>query len=231
VSDALWMQAEADLTIREPGAPADAFVWEHSRRVAQIVEMISALPELTSLSVDRVALRAAGLYHDAGWILQVREGVLPARQLLLRPTTDIQRELAADFLEQRGVAFLPGGPLQRALKAIRQCNNRQTDLVEAKILSDADNLDQIGPQAIEVMLRKLLAEGRTMVDLVDAWKCQEEYHYWQARIKECFHFQAVRELAESRYACMQRFMAELQATVMLEDVLKAGEEKAVRLRG
>jgi HD superfamily phosphodiesterase len=196
-----------------------------------MMELVSALPELASLSIDRAALRAAGLYHDAGWILQVQEGGLSAREVLLRPTTDIQRELAADLLEQRGLPLLAGGSLQRAVKAIRQCNDRRTDLAEAKILSDADNLDQIGPQAIHAMLRKLLAEGRTMAELVAAWMRQEEYHYWQARIKECFHFTGIRELAETRYECMRRCMAELRAAVLLEDLAGAGDGRAVKARG
>ncbi len=231
MSDALWNQAKADLTVKLPGAPADAFVWEHSERVARMAEFFSGLPELASLPVDRAALTAAGLYHDAGWILQVREGGLPLREVLLRPTTDIQRELAADLLEQRGLPHLPGGTLQRAAKAIRQCNDRRTDLVEAKILSDADNLDQIGPQAIHGMLRKLLCEGRTMKELAASWARQEEYRYWQARIKECFHFEAVRALAESRYERMRRCMAELQSAVLLEDLAAAGDGRQVKVRG
>lgn len=231
VSDALWTVAEADLTVRLPGAPADAFVWEHSQRVVRMMELISALPELTSQPVDRAALRAAGLYHDVGWVLQVQEGHLAARDVLLRPTTDIQRELAADFLTQRCASILSGDTLQRAARAIRQYNDRRTDVVEARILSDADNLDQIGPQAIHFMMRKVAAEGRTLAELVSAWRRQEEYHYWQARIKECFHFPAVRELAELRYERMRDCMAKLCVAVMLEDLAAAGNGKAVRMRG
>src|SRR5690606_40527804 len=106
----------------------DTVVWEHSERVARITAHISALPEVTSLPVDGAALSAAALYHDAGWILQVNQGEVPQRDLLLRPTSDIQRELAADWLEQRGAALLPAGTLQRAAKAIRQCNDRRMEL-------------------------------------------------------------------------------------------------------
>lgn len=210
--------------VQPQGGPADAVVWEHSARVARTAEFIAALPEVAELGADRVAVFAAGLYHDAGWILQFREGVVTSLELLLRPTSDIQRELAADWLDERGSKLLAPGSLQRAVRAVRQCNDRKTDAVEGRILCDAENLDQIGPQSLALMVRKLLAEGRMMVDLVAAWERQEEYHYWQARIKECFHFAAVREMAQQRWESMRRLMAELRRGVLLEDLGAAGRD-------
>lgn len=218
MSDALWMQAKSDLMVQPPEGPADTVVWEHSLRVVRTVEFIAGLPEVAELGVDRSALSAAGLYHDAGWIVQLREGEVASRELLLRPTSDIQRELAADWLEQRAAHVLAPGSLQRAARAVRQCNDRRTDVVEARILCDAENLDQIGPQSLDLLVRKILSDGRAMTDLVAAWDRQEEYHYWQARIKECFHFAGVRELARLRWESMRRLMAELKRGVLLEDL-------------
>ena len=218
LSDALWMQAKSDLMVQPPEGPADSVVWEHSQRVARSAEFIAGLPEAAELGVDRVALSAAGIYHDAGWVVQMREGEVAPRELLLRPTSDIQRELAADWLEARAAQHLAPGSLQRAARAIRQCNDRRTDLIEARILCDAENLDQIGPQSLELLVRKLLSEGRSMADLVAAWDRQEEYHYWQARIKECFHFAGVRDLAQQRWESMKRLMTELKRGVLLEDL-------------
>lgn len=218
MSDALSMQAKPDLTVQPQGGPADAVVWEHSWRVARTAAFLAELPEVGGSGVDRQALFAAGLYHDAGWVLQWREGEVAIRDLLLRPTSDIQRELAADWLEQRTAALLSPGSLQRAVRAVRQCNDRRTEQPEAKILCDAENLDQIGPQSLDLTIRKHLAEGRTMADLVAAWDRQEEYHYWQARIKECFHFTAVRAFAQDRFESMRRLMRELRRGVLIEDL-------------
>lgn len=219
VSEALWRQAKADLIVRCPGQPPDTVVWEHSSRVGRLVEFVAALPEAASQGVDLAALTAAGLYHDAGWVLQVHMGAVSARDILLRPTSDIQREIAADWLEQQAAGILSPGSIGRAVKMIRQLGDRRTDLLECRILADADNLDNIGPQAIGLMIRKMLAEGRTLADLVAAWDRQEEYQYWQARIKECFHFKAIRGIAQRRYQAMRECMNALRTTVRLEDLV------------
>lgn len=218
MSEALQRQAKADLILRMTGAPVDTIVWEHATRVARLADSIASLPGISSSPIDRAALTAAGLYHDAGWVLQVQAGAVAARELLLRPTSDIQRELAADWIEAHAPGGLAPGSVQRAARAIRQCNDRRTDLIEARILADAENLDEIGPQALCLMIRKLVADGRTAADMVGAWERQEEYHYWQARMKECFHFAPVRVWAEKRFEAMHRCMAELKAAIRLDDI-------------
>jgi hypothetical protein len=68
------------------------------------------------------------------------------------------------------------------------------------------------------MFRKQRAEGKSLQDLLAAWQRQEEYHYWQARIKESFRFPSVRALAEQRWLALRRFMQDLRSTVYLEDL-------------
>lgn len=217
-SDRLEKQAKADLIVRVPGAPDDSVVWEHSVRVSRLAAAIARSPELAHESIDPAALAGAAFYQDSGWVLQVRQGQIAARDLLLRPTSDLQRELAADWMAQRLNGILSPGSLQTAIRAVRQCNDRRTDLPEARILADAENLDDIGPQTICLLIRRLIADGRTLIDLVAAWERQQEYHYWQARIKECFHFPSSRSIADGRYEAMQQFMECLRSAVHLADV-------------
>ena len=68
------------------------------------------------------------------------------------------------------------------------------------------------------MIRKQHAEGKTLDDVVTSWQRQEEYHYWQARIKECFRFPSVRLLAERRWEVLRRFMTDLRKSIRLEDL-------------
>ncbi len=214
----LWLKAEADLSLGFSHSPLDKLVWEHSVRVAKVASAIAGLPELADRAVDRRALTAAALYHDAGWVLQYRAGEAIPRDLLLRATNEVQRELAASWVLEQLADILPERSPEIASKAIRYCNDRQTSMAEAQILAEAESLDEIGPQAICLMLRRQMADGKTTADMVQLWQRQEEYHYWQARIKDSFRFEPVRRLATERWQALRRFMTDLAVCVNLEDL-------------
>lgn len=218
MADQLWERARADLLVRTPGASPDTLLWEHACRVERLSRLIVDMPEVPAESIDAAALELAALYHDAGWKVQIEAGDVHPRDLLLRPTSDIQRELAADWILTQLGGVVAENTLQVAARIIRQCNDRQSRLPEAQVLADAENLDEIGPQTIAIMVRKQIAEGRTLADLVAAWERQEEYHYWQARIKECFRFASVRPLAEHRWQVLRRFMKDLRDTLSFNDM-------------
>lgn len=218
MAEIFFKKAKSDLSIQQRDTTTDLFLWEHSLRVSRLADCILTFPETSRYVVDRQALTVAGLYHDAGWALQVKNGEIEAREILLRPTTDLHRELAADWMEHRLADHLKPATLQLAGAIIRQMGDRSSRLPEAQLLAEADNLDQIGPQAVCTMLRKQTAEGKTTADLLAVWKRQEEYHYWQARIKEFFKLPTVRHLAQRRYEMMRDCMEHLRMVVELEDV-------------
>jgi len=207
----LRAQAQADLCRRPDGRPIDPVVWEHSDRVARLTQMIAALPELANHVIDRTALIAAALYHDMGWILQLQAGETREIDLLVHRTSDRQRDRAADWMSERLRDVLPPGTVQQAVRMVRICHQWNPPLLEARILGQADNLDHIGPQAIWMMVRRQIAEGRTLADLIQTWRRQEQYGYWPAWIKECFQFSSVRAQADQRYQAMRRFMGDLEA--------------------
>lgn len=218
MSEELRERARTDLMVRLRNGKTDPLLWEHADRVARTCALMASMPGIASDELNTEALRAAAYYHDAGWQVQCISGRIDPAEILLRPTTDLSRELAADWLIERLEGRLPAGTVQLAARAIRECNNRRTELVEARILADADNLDDIGPQSINLLIRRQIADGKTLADLVAAWRRQEEYHYWQARLKDGFHFPQVRRLAEQRCAMMRRFMQDLDTTLALRDL-------------
>ncbi len=218
MAEQLWKGAQRDLMVKIEGAPADPCIWDHSARVARIAEALLRIPEVQAAALDAAALEVAALYHDAGWLLQTRSGECQPRDILLKPTTDLQRELAADWIAERLAGVVGAGVIQQAARIIRQINNRRTDLPEARVLADAENLDEIGPHSIWLMVRKIHAEGRMLADIVSLWERQREYNYWPARIRDSFHFDSTRRLAQTRLDKLSRFMDDLREVVRLEDL-------------
>lgn len=218
--DPLLRQARVELTLGGPGKTADLTLWEHSLRVAVNAETIASLPELANGRIDRTAMKVAALYHDAGWAVQVASGEVPPHHVLSRPTSDVQHELAAHLVESTLHRHLPPRTVETAANTIRGMNNRKHDLIESHILSDADNLDQIGPVGLLQSLRRNVIEGRGLRHLMDGWNRQQEYHYWEARIREGIRFACVRELAWRRLAAMEPFMRSLDEHLESRDLIE-----------
>lgn len=217
-TDPLWRRASADLTIvAEPGV-RDCFVWEHSVRVARTAVRLIPLPELAGAKVDRPALRAAALYHEAGWVIQYNERQIDRWSLITKPTNDVQRELAAGFLEQRAADLLAPRSLEAACTAVRTANTKLCETIESQLLSEAENLDQIGPLALWQMVRRHMGDGKGIEDAAKAWQRQQEYHFWQARIKDGFRFESVRQLARRRLASLEAFLTSISAQQAGEDL-------------
>jgi hypothetical protein len=205
----MWERAADDLRGPKLNPSVDPVVWEHSARVARLCETIIAMPEVSRYVIDRAALIAAALYHDAGWLLELWEGRITTAALLLRRTSDEQRDMAAEWITKRLAEMLEPRRTRLAAQIIRQCNDRQTHLIEAQILADAENLDLVGPQAVWLMVRRQLAEKRSLDEMIDGWQRQDQYGYWPVWIKECLRFPSSQELAHDRLQAMARFMQDL----------------------
>ncbi len=206
--DLIEPRVREDLVIIDHQGREDVFLRERSDRLADLVEKIGDLPEATDLELDRTALRAAAIYHDAGWAIQCRQGIVTRAEILVRATTDAQRELAVALLESRLSDVLEPSSLQAAVEILRQTNRRDTAIVEAHILSDAVNLDEMGPLLLWVLVRRHALEGKGVQAALESWNARKEYGYWRARI-ENFHFEPVRQLAKERLACVEQYMAQL----------------------
>jgi hypothetical protein len=216
--DQLLKRARTGLALGPPGGPMDLTLWEHSLRVLASAEIIASMPEVAAGRIDRQAMKVAALYHDAGWAVQVTSGEIPVHAVLSRPTNDVQHELAAQLVEASLHAMLPPRTVEVAAGTIRGINNRRHDMIESHIISDADNLDQIGPIGLFHSLRRSALDGRGLRHLLDGWYRQQEYHYWEARIRDGIRFESVRELAWKRLAAMEPFMLALDDHLNSKDV-------------
>ena len=217
------------LTIHVGEGKKDTWIWQHSERVRRLASMIAALPELATRPIDRDALAAACLFHDAGWIVQLQSGSIDRWRLLGKPTSDIQRELGAALMRENISRLIPAASLETAVEAIRQCNFRQSSLVEAEILGEAENLDDVGVIQLLKQVRQHQVDGRAIEQLLSAWKRQQEYQFWEARIKDSFRFESIRQLARVRLAAVDRFMSAISSEHEGGDLLKLIEALGVDL--
>lgn len=207
--DAIWDRARTDLIIRSGAGGEDVTCWENARRTAQSTLRLSRLTELRSLPIDTDALLAAALYHDVVTADRLRRGLLSQHALAQRGLALRHREQSAARMHERLADLLAEEVLTRASEAILTLHDRETASLEGRILSDARNLNDIGLLSLWPVIRRSMIEGRGVESLIETWKRQEEYRFWEARIDEAFHFETVRRLAERRLARFNEFVAEV----------------------
>lgn len=219
-ADPVLERARSDLEVRIDREQADQLLWERALRVWRMADRLSELPQILgdAPGVDRIALRAAVLYHDAGWAMHCREGTVDRLDLLSKPTSDLQREVAAGWMKERLAELVPARSLSVAHDALLQCGRRDTTMLEAKILSDTENLDDIGPLAVWQTVRRLSREGKNVEAALETWQRQKEYRFWEARIKDCFHFEMTRRLAKYRFSMLERFHEAIRMHANADDL-------------
>lgn len=178
-------------------------------RVQRLAARIALLPELAGEPPDPMVVFVSALFHDGGWVVQFRQGLVTQGQLLTRPTSDVQRELSAQLMQQRVGTLLPPDTVQLAAATIRESNNRFTTLPEAQVVSEAENLDEIGVLSMLRQFRQHQFEGRGLDHLLSSWTRQLEYHYWDARINDFLRWEISRIIARERLASVETFMAAL----------------------
>ena len=216
--EAVWKLARADLIIATDDGGNDVFLWEHSLRVAKSAHYLSHLPQAQALKPDIVALLAACLYHDAGWITQLRAGEIQRFEILLVPPSETTVLESVRLMHKSLGGVLSGPILERAGETIRTRHQHNLELIEAHILDEADNLEEFGLGFLWTAIRRGLCGGKGVQAVLDAWKRRTEYHFWTARLKDSFRFEATRKLAESRLSQLESLMSEMTLQHGVDDV-------------
>ncbi|HUU82473.1 MAG TPA: HD domain-containing protein [Phycisphaerae bacterium] len=218
--DPIWSCAQTDLVIDDDQGQGhhDVLVWEHSRRVCEVADWLTRQADVPKDRVEQDVLLAACLYHDAGWIIQVREGIISRAQMLCGAANEVQRELAATLMEKRLVKLLPAGLLRRAADCVRYHPRRDCEVPEARILYDADNLDHVGPLQLWEIVRRQGLDGKGIEAAIDTWKRKKEYGYFNTRIN-AFRFESARVRARERLKETDHFLAELARQHRGEDLV------------
>lgn len=230
--DAIWQRARAELVIVTEQGAEDVFLFEHSARVARSAELIAKLPSVREREPDLTAVVAAALFHEAGWIARLQDGEAQRVEIMTRPPSLTLREQSAIIMEERLRGSVSPSSINRASRAIRSLSDRSLNSVEGLVTAEADNLDEFGLLAYWPNIRRGTLDGKAVQAAIDTWHRRREYQFWTARIKDSFHFEEIRKLAERRLASYERAMSELEEQHKGLDVAMAlGVDLPVTLGG
>jgi hypothetical protein len=108
------------------------------------------------------------------------------------------------------------GLLDRTTRLLHEVPHRAPVIDEAKLLADALNLDDFGVIGLVNQTIQLSLQGEGVADLVTASEKREQYGYWDARLKDGFHFQPIRQIATKRLESSRR-VAKMLADELDED--------------
>jgi hypothetical protein len=106
--------------------------------------------------------------------------------------------------------------LDRTTRILHEMPHRSPMLDEAKLLADAINLDDFGITGLIQQTIQATRQGDGITAMADNLRKREEYGYWEARLKDGFHFDPVREIARKRLD-NARHVAMLLVAEMKED--------------
>jgi hypothetical protein len=130
---------------------------------------------------------------------------LPQRRSRTLPTGRQQRGTLRERAEEAAELLLgvAGGEvdellLDRAARMLHEMPHRSPMIDEARLIADAVNLDDFGAVGVALQLVLLARQGDGLIQLTEGCEARELYGYWEARLKDGFHFEAVRQLAVRR---------------------------------
>lgn len=143
---------------------------------------------------------------------------LPQRRVRLAPTGRLARTTLRDRAEEAAeqLVELAGGEaddglLDRTARLLHEMPHRTPMLDESRLLADAVNLEDFGALGVVNHAIQLGRQGDGPRQLADGCEKRDQYGYWEARLKDSFHFDAVRAIARDRLAHIREICRLLQA--------------------
>lgn len=212
--------AKQVLTVPTIIGTTDNWLWDRAQRLVRNAEHICRLPELTkvSLAVDRFCLTAAAYFSDSGFARYADAQDTSARIVLADVSPSDLQDFSTQVVTDKLTGAIAGPKIDKINKIIMETTNRTTDLTEARILSDARNLDDMGAVGVFNEFRRYVIHGKGASDALDSWKRKIDYRYWDARLKESFRFDSVRKLAIQRFSSAEYFMNQLSVENSARDL-------------
>lgn len=205
-------------------------VFDHSVRVLATAKRLLHDPEIPGKTVDELVLTAAAVLHDTAWVDMVKTGQIQATEIFCRPVDAEFCRRSAQIACDLAGGILPGRTLDKIVQAISEMKAPRPSLPDALLLADADNLEDFGLLGLTRQIRMAQATGKSTGQILETWHRQQEYHYWEARIKNALHLNLSKAIAARRLENMGKAFDLLRREIEFEDVetperLAVGEKK------
>ncbi len=220
--DSIKNLAKQILTANPTDAAKGNFLWERTQKLVQSTEQICQMPEFQNKAnqIDLPCLKAAGYFSYLGSVLEQKKN----ENIFIIDNYKFT-EVCWDLIRQRLTGVLDKIKTEKIISIIKESNSRFTKRIEAMILSDARNLDDIGVSGLINELSRYFIGGKNTSDFLQIWRTKTDYGYWQARL-ESFRFEAVRKIAEQRLKWAEKFMSQFAAENSMDDLKIAAEDAA-----
>lgn len=184
---------ERILSVVDDGGARGTRLLDDARRLWGRVQRFISL-NLVPPEVDRDALELA--CHALQ--LPLRHGKAPATGRMSQVSLRDRAEQAAELVITVNTDEANMDLMERSARILRELPARNPEKAESKLLADAMNLDDFGVTGLilQAMQSARLHAGITPV--AEGFEKRRQYGYWEARLKDGFHFEPIRQLARRR---------------------------------
>jgi len=207
-----------------------SFLWERAERFARTSGYICALVEMseTEVLIDRFCLSTACYFSEAGLAMRLRNEANVEILSALELNDEDLLEGATNIVSKKLGGTIDKWRIDKINSIITESANALTHRAEAMILSDARNLDDMGVTGIFKEFRRNIFRGEDMSYAIGNWQKKVDYRYWQARLKESFRFEQVREIAEQRLKTADAFIRQMAVESECSDLAELVSVKSRR---
>jgi hypothetical protein len=112
----------------------------------------------------------------------------------LRERTEQAAEILVNLAADTGSEAL----VDQTTQLLIDVHQRKPESDHAKLLSDALNLEDFGVVGLVSQAITIARQGGGVLQVADGSEKREQYGYWDARLKDGFHFEQTRQLARKR---------------------------------
>lgn len=181
-----------------------ASVDDHDTKGPRLVDDAQRLFARAQKFIAMGLVPAEGLDNDAlelaCYALQFpqRQAKPPTSGKLGRTNLKDRAEQAAELLVSLFQDEVDETLLDRATRVLHEMPHRSPVPDESKLLADAVNLEDFGIIGLLAQMIQLTRGGDGIVQLAEGAEKREQYGYWEARLKDGFHFEPVRQMARRR---------------------------------